>query len=170
VYTALGVVALALGAGLTEVSIPVFVAARKVLGPLMVVIGLGMVGVLRFRSAPEIGSVGRLRTLARQRAERAPMLLGVAFGFSFCPTLFGIFFGLLVPLALARPDGVVYPALFALGTAVPVLMVLTMLSLGGGSLRRHAGRIGRYQRVVAVLAGTLLVLAGLHDTVIYWLL
>lgn len=74
-------------------------------------------------------------------------------GFSFCPTRFASFFGLLVPLALACSDRLRYPALFALGTALPLLLAFGLLVLGGGSLRRYTGHI-----------------AGLHDTPIYWLL
>lgn len=170
VYTALGLLAVAVGASLSELSIPVFVAARKVLGPLMIVVGLGMIGVLRFSWAPGHGAALRLRQTLRRRGEGAPFLLGVAFGFAFCPTLFALFFGFLIPLALSRPDGVLYPALFALGTALPLLTILGLLTFAGGSLRRYARQVGRGHRVVTVLAGALLIVAGLHDTLLYWLI
>lgn len=170
VYSALGVLAVILGAGLSEVSIPVFVAARKALGPLMIVVGLAMAGALHWSWIPGFGLARRLRGLARQRAGGAPFLLGVAFGFAFCPTLLALFVGLLIPLALSRPDGMVYPALFALGTALPLLVILGLLSLGGESLRHYARPIGQGQQIVAVLAGVLLIVIGLNDTVVYWLL
>lgn len=170
VYSALGIVALIIGAGLSEISIPVFVAARKALGPLMVIVGLAMVGVLRLRWAPGALLAARLRAAAQQRASGAPFLLGMAFGFSFCPTLFALFFGVLIPLALSRPDGVAYPALFALGTSLPLLLGLGLVSVGGGTLRRYLGQVGRGQRVVALVAGALLILTGLHDTAVYWFL
>ena len=170
VYSALGVLAVVLGAGLAETSIPVFVAARKVLGPLMIVVGLVMVGTLRWSWAPGAGLAARIREIARLRAGGAPFLLGVAFGFAFCPTLFALFVGLLIPLALSRPDGAVYPALFALGTTLPLLAILGLVSVGGGALRQYARPIGRGQQLVGVLAGVLLLLVGLNDTVVYWLL
>ena len=170
VYSALGVLAVVLGAGLAEVSIPVFVTARKVLGPLMIVVGLAMVGALRWSWAPGSRLASRMQAVAQQRAGGAPFLLGVAFGFAFCPTLFALFVGLLIPLALARPDGVVYPALFALGTTLPLLAILGMLSLGGGALQQYARSIGRGQQVVGVLAGVVLIVVGLNDTVVYWVL
>lgn len=170
VYSALGVLAVMLGAGLSQVSIPVFVAARKALGPLMIVVGLAMAGALRWSWIPGSDIATRLRTFARQRAGGAPFLLGVAFGFAFCPTLLALFVGLLIPLALSRPDGVVYPALFALGTALPLLAILGMLSLGGESPRQSARSIGRGQQIVAMLAGALLIVVGFNDTVVYWLL
>ena len=170
VYSGLGVLAVALGAGLTEVSIPVFVAARKTLGPLMVLVGLAMIGTFRIRWTPGAHLAARLRELARRRTTEAPFLLGVAFGFSFCPTLFGLFFGILIPLALSRPDGLLYPGLFALGTTLPLLLVLGLVALGGGSLRMEARRVGHGQRIVGIIAGGLLILAGLHDTAVYWFL
>ena len=169
-YSALGIVALVIGAGLAELSIPAFVAARKALGPLLVIVGLAMLGVLRLRWAPGGRLAARLREAVRRRASGAPFLLGMAFGFSFCPTLFALYFGVLIPLALSRPDGVVYPALFALGTSLPLLLGLGLVAFGGGTLRRYIGQVGRGQRVIALVAGALLVLAGLHDTAVYWFL
>lgn len=170
VYSTLGVLAVILGAGLSQVSIPIFVTARKALGPLMIVVGLAMAGALRWSWVPGSGLAIRLRTFARQRAGGAPFLLGVAFGFAFCPTLLALFVGLLIPLAISRPDGVVYPALFALGTALPLLAILGLISLGGNSPRHSARAVGRGQQLVGALAGVLLILVGLNDTVVYWLL
>lgn len=170
VYTVLGALAVTVGASLSQTSIPVFVAMRKALGPLMIIVGLIMIGVLRPRWVAALKLTARFRSVARRRASEAPFLLGVAFGLSFCPTLVALFFGLLIPLALARPEGMFYPALFALGTALPLVALLGLLSLAGGSVRHYARQIGRGQRVIAVLAGLLLVLAGLHDTLVYWLL
>lgn len=170
VYSALGLLAVVIGAGLAELSIPVFVATRKALGPLMIVVGLAMAGAFRWPWVPGAGIAARLRALARQRAGGAPFLLGLAFGFAFCPTLFALFAGLLIPLALTRPDGVLYPALFALGTALPLLAVLGLVSLGGESLAHYARPIGRGQHLVGVLAGILLIAVGLNDTVVYWFL
>ncbi len=170
VYTGLGLLAVVVGSSLSQVSIPVFVVARKALGPLMIAVGLVMTGALRPAWVPGGRVALRIRQAARHRAGEGPFLLGVAFGFSFCPTLFALFFGFLIPLALARPDGVLYPAFFALGTALPLLVILGVLSVAGGSPRRYVRQVGRGQRVIGVLAGALLVVAGLHDTAVYWLL
>lgn len=169
-YTAWGAVAVVLGAGLTQVSIPVFVAVRKAFGPLMILTGLVMLGVVKVPWAPGHAAAARLRQAVRRRAGEAPFLLGVTFGFSFCPTLFALFFGMLVPLALTRPEGLLYPSLFALGTTLPLLLVLGLTAFGGDSVRRAVGQVGHGQRAVAVVAGVLLVVAGLHDTAVYWLL
>lgn len=170
VYTVLGLIALAIGRGFATSSIPAFIWARKILGPLMIVIGLAMAGAIKlsWSAGYELAATLRARIVWQRRG--APFFLGTAFGFAFCPTLFTLFFGLLIPLSLGRPDGVVYPGLFALGTALPLLALLGLLSLGGGSMRGYAQQIGRGQRVAATLSGLVLIVVGLHDTFIYWLL
>jgi hypothetical protein len=65
---------------------------------------------------------------------------------------------------------VVYRGLCALGTALPLLTVLGLLSVGGGSMRGCAQRVGRGQRLAAVLSGLGLIVVGHHDTFVYWLL
>ena len=170
VYTALGTVVILLGRGSAVGAIPLFQVTRKVLGPVMVVAGLVMVGIVRLPWVPGHRVAERLRLTARRKADGAPFVLGMAFGLSFCPTLFGLFFGFLIPLALSRPDGLAYPALFAVGTSLPLLAALVCVALGGESLRTYTRSIGRVQHVLALFAGVLFMVVGLHDTAVYWLL
>ncbi len=130
VYSVLGAAAVAVGRELEAAAIPVAVAARKVLGPLMIVIGLGFLGILRLRGSVGQGASSWLRARLPQRGARWAFLLGVAFSFSFCPTLFWLFFGLTVPLALRSTGGWSFPGLLAVGTALPLLVFTGLLVIG----------------------------------------
>lgn len=169
-YAALGLTFVIAGQALAQSSIPVIQIVRRALGPLMLVIGLVLIGVLRARGGFAPGE--RIASVAADRFDatspRGAFALGAAFGLAFCPTLFFFFFGLLVPLALVSPVGVVYPALFALGTAVPLLMVLGALTLGlrGAGALTHSLR--SIQKPLTKAAGVLLFLVGINDTVVYW--
>src|SRR3970282_323741 len=88
VYSVVGGLVVVLGLQLQGVSIPVVVVARKLLGPLMLLVGLAC---CRRRAGKASGG------------GRGAFLLGVAVSFAFCPTLFWLFFGLTVPLALRSP-------------------------------------------------------------------
>lgn len=169
VYTLVGVTAVILGAQLQQASIPVIVAARKALGPLMLIIGLSMLGVIGLRfSAGE-----QLSRWFERRAEVGGVfgafLLGVAFSFAFCPTLFVLFFGLTIPLALASAAGFMYPAVFAVGTTLPLLVFIAAATLGGVSasgFRQQARGVSRWlNRVV----GVVFVLVGFNEIILYWL-
>ena len=170
VYSVVGAAVIVAGLQLEATSIPVIIVARKALGPLMVIVGLVLAGAWRPRL-----TLGR--TLSMRLRERLPVggwggayLLGVAFACAFCPTLFWLFFGLTVPLALASTGGWAFPGLFALGSSVPVLVVAAFLGAGAGAAQRILGGVRRWDRPVRWIAAVILMLAGLHDTAVYWLL
>lgn len=172
VYTALGTVVVLAGREVATSTIPLIVATRKVLGPLMLLIGLVFLGVLR---APSRLAVGHgLSAWLEERAGggglRGSFLLGVAFAFAFCPTLFLLFFGLTIPLALQSSVGVLYPPAFALGTTLPLLGLAGLVTLGAGGTAAYTRGVRRANRVLERIAGAVLVLAGLHDTLVYWFL
>lgn len=166
-YGAIGLAFVSLGTAVDASSIPVAQLIRKLLGPLMLIVGLALLGVIRPRLGFALGD--RVAVLAADRLDttrpRGAFVLGLAFGFAFCPTLFLLFFGLLIPLALASPGGPVYPALFALGTTVPLFIALSLLWLGVGG---GAGLTRRADRILTVLAGAIAVVVGLNDTLLYW--
>jgi cytochrome c-type biogenesis protein len=167
VYTVLGLATIVLGRQLAESSIPIIVVARKILGPVMIMLGLYVLGWIPLRF-----SVGQ--SLAQWLEGRAgsgvsgSFVLGTAFSIAFCPTLFLLFFGLTIPMALSSPVGVLYPGVFALGMTLPLLGIAVIATVG---VRSAQGAMLGAQRIGAVLrplSALILVLSGLNDTVVYW--
>ena len=170
VYTVLGLAAVILGQQLQQASIPVIVLARKALGPALLLMGLSMLGVLRLR-----GSVGGqasqwLERQAEGRGIVGAFVLGVAFAFAFCPTLFWLFFGLTLPLAVTSVVGFVYPAVFALGASLPLLVFVAAATAGGVSRRHFLRHVRAVRSPVNWVAGILFLLVGLNEIVLYWLI
>jgi cytochrome c-type biogenesis protein len=170
VYSLAGALVALAGQGLQAASIPVALAARRALGPLMIVVGLGLLGFWRPRLGPGQRLALRLRHRLRGGGPRSAYLLGVAFSLAACPTLFWLFFGLTVPLALRSPGGWSFPGLFALGSSLPLLAVVGAAALGPGAAGTLAGGVGRIARPLRTGAATVVLLAGLHDTLVYWTL
>ncbi len=150
-------------------AVPVAVVVRKALGPLLLMGGLLMLGVWRPRLSVGQGISARLEGAAMERGSLGPFLLGVAFAFAFCPTLFWLFFGLLVPLSLSSREGMLYPGVFALGTALPLLAASGLLALGVRDLNRYLPRIKRLDFYARRAAGLVFMVGGINETVIYWL-
>ena len=125
VYLLLGGLIVLLGWQLDQVSrtaIPVVIFTRRALGPLLIVVGLLMLGILQSRLSVGNRFSSWLEEKVRGRSGVVPSyLLGAAFAFAFCPTLFWLFFGLTIPLALTSTGGIIFPGFFALSTALPVL-------------------------------------------------
>ncbi|WP_027883270.1 sulfite exporter TauE/SafE family protein [Meiothermus rufus] len=168
VYLALAGVAVWVFGGTFTAPGALFTGVRRVLGPLMVLMGFLLLGLIRL-PGPSLGP-GRLGDWARARGgSLGAFTLGAAFGLAFCPTMFFLFFGAMLPAAVASRAGLVFPALFALGTAVPVLLILALLDRGKpkgevlGEMRRGGRRLN-------LAGGVVLVVAGLYDTLVYWFL
>ncbi len=170
VYSLVGAAAVALELRLQEAAVPVVVVARRVLGPLLIVLALVFLGVLR----PRLSLGQRLAAAIRRRAAvggaRGAVLMGAAFAFAFCPTLFLLLFGLTIPLGLTSSAGFLIPAVFALGTALPLLVFTALLAAGRGLARTDTQRLGRVHATVTRVAGAVFLLAGLNDTLTYWAL
>lgn len=168
VYMLVGETVIFLGIQLQQAAIPVVVVTRKAVGPLMVIIGLGLVGLIRLR-----GSLGRkfspwLQSHLPQGGPGGAFSLGVIFSFTFCPTLFWLFFGLMIPLAIVSTGGWTFPGLFALGTTVPLLVLSGLLASGSDLSSRFMERLKRSQRMISQIAGAIFILAGINDTLTYW--
>lgn len=166
VYLALAGIAVLVFGGSFSAPGAFFTGVRRVLGPLMVGMGFFLLGLIRL-PGPTLGT-GRLGEWAKAKGGSLGALsLGAAFGLAFCPTMFALFFGLMLPTALASRLGLLFPALFAFGTALPVLVILALLDRGKtkGEVVRGMRRSGRWLNLVG---GVILVLAGLYDTLVYW--
>lgn len=63
-----------------------------------------------------------------------------------------------------------FPGLFAVGASLPLLVVTGAMAAGFGALEAVTGRLRRIDRPLRIGAGVVLILAGVHDTLVYWLL
>jgi cytochrome c-type biogenesis protein len=170
VYMLLGVGVALVGRGLETAAIPVFVTARKALGPLMILVGFAFLGLISWRPGFGRRLAASLKARLPRQGVSGAFGLGVAFAFAFCPTLALLFFSLLLPLTLATRGGFVLPALFAVGTALPLIGFTALLLAGGRLAERYTSRAGALDGPVRAVAGAVFLLAGINDTLLYWAL
>ena len=164
-----GAVVVLLG-GTVQATGEFFTGVRRVLGPLTLLAGLVTLGVIRphIQIGDALGA--RVRNFGEARGGLVgAFALGLAFSLAFCPTLFLLFFGATLPLAAQSPLGLTFPALFALGMSLPILMLAALVP--GSEERRGAMRVLRgWHRFATPVAGTVFVLVGLYDVFVYWFL
>lgn len=169
VYGLIGLLAVGLGLQLDRASVPVIVAVRKAMGPLLVLLGLAMLGKVRL-PAPGLDALAAF--FERQAEERSghlsAFLLGIAFSLVACPTLVWLFFGLLVPLALVSTGGLVFPAVFAVGSVMPVLVGAWLVAGGAQDAVSQVRDLRRWRTLAGRVGAGVFLLAGLNEIFIYW--
>ncbi len=128
-YAAIGMVIAWNLVGLPVVSTFLSEQMNRFLGPLLIVVGLVLLGIVPF---PSIGI--QASNMAHRLGERgntaAAFGLGVLLALSFCPISAALFFGSLVPLAVKSGSIVAMPLIYGLGTALPVAGAAVALGLG----------------------------------------
>ena len=169
VYSLLGGVAIVAGIQLSSALVPVVVIVRKALGPVLILLGLFMLGVLRLNVSVGQGLSIRLEQKASKDGRWSPFLLGMAFSFAFCPTLFWLFFGLLMPLSVSARGGLIFPSIFALGTTLPLLALSLLLALGIQNVGKYIHQMKRFDRYIRLAVGIVFIMAGINEVIVYWL-
>lgn len=168
VFSLFGVLFWIFGRDISSDSIPVFVYARKVVGPLLIFMGLFFLGIIKLR----VRFGFRIAAAVKQMGERlggrgGAFLLGVAFSLGFCPTMVLLFFGMVMPITLQSSYGVILPSVFALGTAFPLLLFFALMIVFGvdRTILKRARQWGLY---VYKVSGLFLTILGISDTLTYW--
>jgi cytochrome c biogenesis protein CcdA len=134
----------------------------KLLGPLLILVGMVLVGLIDLKLPQRSPVVSEDRV--RRGGMWAALPLGALFALSFCPVSAGLFFGALVPLAVQADSRVVVPAVYGLGTGLPVVVFAVLLVLGAQWIGRAFRVMTRIERAVRPITGVIFILAGLYLT------
>lgn len=103
---------------------------NMLLGPLLVCAGLVMLDLLRLNIKGIDSGSGSVQKIREKGPYAGSLLLGVVLGFSFCPVSAALFFGSLIPLAVANQSPAVFPLVYGAGTAAPVVAAAVALGFG----------------------------------------
>ena len=111
------------------VSLALQVWMNKLLGPILILAGMVMLGLIRV-SLRGRGMSERLQGCAERLGLLGALFLGILFALSFCPVSATLFFGSLLPLAMRHGSGALLPLLYGLGTAIPVVVFAVIIAFG----------------------------------------
>jgi len=140
---------------------------EQVLGPLLIVVGVIMLSINRM---PFNLGGGRLSAIGGKVADWGMIggfLLGALFALAFCPYSAVLFFGLLIPLSLKSSGGVILPAVYAIGTGLPVLVFGVLISLGVARVSTWLNAVTRAEKVIRVAVSIIFIGVGIYLVVLW---
>ena len=162
-YTLLGFVLILIlkeGSSMFGIQKTIGTWGERVLGPALLVIGLFMLFGDRL-NLPQFGFKGNAEGLAR-KGGWGSLLIGILFALAFCPTSGVFYFGMLIPLSATTTAGYLLPAVFAIATALPVLVVAWILAFSVQQMGRFYGRMRTVQRWMNLFVGVLFIGIGIY--------
>jgi cytochrome c biogenesis protein CcdA len=134
---------------------------NKALGPILIVVGVLLLGVIPLR-LPSSGLTQRMGERIAKWGPFGALLLGALFALTFCPVSAAFFFGSLLPLAIEQQSPVLLPALFGIGTAIPVLGFAVAIALGAKSLGKVFGKVTKIERWARLITGVVFIGVGIY--------
>jgi cytochrome c biogenesis protein CcdA len=127
---------------------------EKILGPLLIIVGLFMLGILKL-TIPGIGSLTEKMENKSNSGFWGVLLLGMVFALAFCPYSGVLYFGMLIPMTISSASGLYLPMVFALATGIPVIIFAWLIAFSVGSIGSLYNKMKTFEvwfrRVIAVL-------------------
>ena len=139
---------------------------NKVLGPVLIVVGLFLLELIKFGGGgPGVGE--RLGKKVEGWGLAGALALGVIFALSFCPISAALFFGSLISLAVKYDSRILLPGVFGVGTALPVFAFAVIIGLGVGSLGAAFHKLQRFEWWARRVTGVVFILVGIYYCLVY---
>ena len=162
-YSLLGIVLISiLKEGASIFGIQKFVAkyGEMLIGPALLLIGLFMLFGSKI-NLPSFSFSGNGEGWAR-RGGLGAFVIGVLFALAFCPSSGVFYFGMLIPLATTSSMGYLLPVVFAIATALPVLIVAWVIAFSSNRIGNLYGKIQTIQKWLNLIVGILFVGVGIY--------
>jgi len=128
---------------------------EKLLGPLLIIIGLFMIGAFNWVKIPDLGSITEKMENRANKGFWGVLLLGMVFALAFCPYSGVLYFGMLIPMTISSASGLYLPIVFAIATGIPVIIFAWLIAFSVSSIGGVYNKLKIFElwfrRVVAVL-------------------
>ena len=156
------VVALLLLSGLSAFRVSGFFQdwGEWLLGPTLILIGLLMLGVLRWPGRAKGARTQHLQKWLSERGYIGAFLLGALFALAFCPYSAALFFGALLPMTMQEGSGFFLPPLYAVGTGLPVILFSLLLAISVKTASRAFRAVQRTEKFVRITVALLFLIIG----------
>ncbi|MGC8823750.1 MAG: aromatic aminobenezylarsenical efflux permease ArsG family transporter [Bacteroidales bacterium] len=162
-YTLLGII-LFLGASQMKISMIFQGWGEKLLGPVLILIGLFMLDVLKIKMP---GTSGLSNRIGQQinKSYWSALLLGMVFALAFCPYSGVLFFVMLIPITITSVSGLYLPIIYAIGTGLPVIIFAWLLAFAIGNVAQWYNKIKTFELWFRRIISVLFIIIGIYYVV-----
>ncbi len=134
----------------------------KVLGPVLIIIGLIMFGVIKIKIGAQNQKIEKLKEWLANKGYVGSLLLGVLFALAFCPYSGVLFFGVLIPLVLKSAESLILPPIFAFGTGLPVIIFSFLIAFSMQKVSKAFQIVQKVEKVMRYLVASVFLITGIY--------
>jgi cytochrome c-type biogenesis protein len=165
-YTGLAII-IYLGASKMHISMLFQGWGERLLGPVLITIGLFMLDVIKLK----FPGLNRLTEKIGEKSRNSysnTLLLGMVFALAFCPYSGVLYFVMLIPMTVASVSGLYLPILFAIATGLPVILFAWLLAYAVGNVGKLYNRIKLFELWFRRVVSVIFIGVGIYYVIIFY--
>lgn len=139
----------------------ILIWGEKIVAPLLIVIGLLMLDLIPI-SFPGLGKLSEKLGNSGRHGFWQVLLLGILLALAFCPYSGVLYFGMLLPLTISSPSGYYLPVVFAIATALPVIIFSWIIAFSLHQTGMLFNRLKLFEKWLRKFIAAVFILAGLY--------
>ncbi len=171
-YTGIGFILIPIlkeGASVFSIQKNISQYGEIILAPTLILIGLFMLFGNKL-NLPKFGFKGTSSgDKLKKKGGWGALALGILFALAFCPTSGLFYFGMLIPMSAVETGGYWFPLIFAIATALPVIIVAWILAYSVSGLGLFYNRIQVFQKWFNIVIALLFISVGIYYAVIFYM-
>lgn len=168
-YVLLAYLIVGLGLNVQSISLLLQKYGEKMLGPLLIIVGVVMLDILKFNFLKESNKLNNLKEKLATKGFLGSFLLGIIFALAFCPFSAVLFFGMLIPLALKTGDGLIIPSIFAFATGLPVIIFSFILVYSVSKIGNIMNKVKILEKWMRYAVAIIFFVVGIYYTCRIWI-
>lgn len=165
IYVAIASLIVWFGINIQFISLGLQKYGEKVLGPLLIVIGIVMLDFIKINLFKGNSRLEEFKEKLSRKGLLGSFLLGMVFALAFCPFSAVLFFGMLIPLAITAGDGIIIPSVFALATGLPVIIFSLILVYSVSNLGKIMNKVQTFEKWMRRIVAGIFVIIGAYYTI-----
>ena len=129
------------------------------LGIALVIAGVMMLDVIKIK-IPALSLASKMD--GHKISYRNAFLMGVVFALAFCPYSGVIYFGMLIPMTIASPSGLLLPPVFAVAAALPVIIAAWLLAYSISNVGKFYNSMKSFEKWFKRIVATIFIIVGIY--------
>ncbi len=141
---------------------------EKILGPLLLVVGVFMLGIFKL-NFPGLNLLSsKLEGKGKWNFWNV-LLLGAVFALAFCPYSGVLYFGMLIPMSISSAQGLILPVIYAIATGIPVIIVAWLLAFTISGVGRFYNTLKTLEFWMRRVIAMLFIGVGIYYVWVIWI-
>jgi len=135
---------------------------EKILGPLLIIIGVFMLNLIKLKIPGITGLSEKAEEKGKTGSFLGVLFLGIVFALAFCPYSGALYFLMLIPLMLSSSEGLLIPFTFSIATALPVIFFAFLIAFTVSAAGKFYNKIKVFEFWFRCIVSVVFILAGLY--------